>query len=77
MKKIVCTVVKTFTMDEEPFWKCWGEDETPENISDEEAVFRIVEGVDSEKELKKMSDVYSYKMTIARDDKIIYVDEEN
>lgn len=75
MKKIVYTIVKTFTMDEKPFWKSW--DETPENISDEGAVFRIVDGVDSEKELKKMSNIYSCKRTIVRDDKVIYEEEEN
>lgn len=70
MKKIIYTVVKTFVIEEEPLWCDWN-DETPEEVDDEEAVFRLVDGIDTEEELIKRSKIYKYKRIILRDGKII------
>lgn len=70
MKKIIYTIVKTFILEEEPLWRDWN-DETPEEVDDEEAVFRLVDGIDTETELAKMSKIYKYKRIILRDGKII------
>lgn len=70
MKKIIYTVVKTFVLEEEPLWRDWN-DETPEEVDDEEAVFRLVDCIDTEEELIKRSKIYKYKRIILRDGKII------
>lgn len=75
MKKIVYTIVKTFVLEEEPLWRDWN-DETPEEVDDEKAVFRLVDCIDTEKELEEMSKIYKYKRVILRDGKIIDTEDE-